>query len=138
RLPRLRHARGVPLPVGADAAGAGTGRTEGDARLRRHPGAGLDVRLPGGDPRVEIKAPVPQIPVPFWKDVKDLQEWETHHKRRPESGDKYSALFEQVTEGIHNFPGGFALTTVADGFFNWARKSSVWPVSFGLACCAIE
>ena len=30
------------------------------------------------------------------------------------------------------------MTTVADGFFNWARKSSVWPVTFGLACCAIE
>jgi len=21
---------------------------------------------------------------------------------------------------------------------NWARKSSIWPFSFGLACCAIE
>ena len=30
------------------------------------------------------------------------------------------------------------VTTVADKFFNWARKSSVWPVTFGLACCAIE
>ena len=30
------------------------------------------------------------------------------------------------------------VTTVADAFFNWARKSSVWPVTFGLACCAIE
>jgi NADH-quinone oxidoreductase subunit B len=87
---------------------------------------------------VEIKPPVPQIPAPVWKDIKDLQEWQTHHQRRPETGDKHSALFEQVTEGIHAFPGGFAVTTVADGFLNWARKSSVWPVSFGLACCAIE
>ena len=87
---------------------------------------------------MEIKPPVPVIPIPLWRDVKDLQEWETHHKERPGAGDKHSSLFEQVTEGIHAFPGGFALTTVADGFFNWARKSSVWPVSFGLACCAIE
>ncbi len=87
---------------------------------------------------MEIKPPVPQIPIPLWKDTKDLQEWETHHQRRPASGDQHSAFFQQVTEGIHSFPGGFALTTVADGFFNWARKSSVWPVSFGLACCAIE
>ena len=30
------------------------------------------------------------------------------------------------------------LTTTVDYFFNWARKSSLWPVTFGLACCAIE
>lgn len=31
----------------------------------------------------------------------------------------------------------FVLSTV-DYVFNWARKSSVWPLTFGLACCAIE
>ena len=25
-----------------------------------------------------------------------------------------------------------------DRVFNWARKSSLWPLTFGLACCAIE
>jgi len=25
-----------------------------------------------------------------------------------------------------------------DGVVNWARRSSLWPVMFGLACCAIE
>jgi NADH-quinone oxidoreductase subunit B len=30
------------------------------------------------------------------------------------------------------------LTTRVDKFFNWARKSSLWPMQFGLACCAIE
>lgn len=30
------------------------------------------------------------------------------------------------------------LTTKVDSFFNWARKSSLWPMQFGLACCAIE
>ncbi len=28
--------------------------------------------------------------------------------------------------------------TSVDALLNWARKSSVWPVSFGLACCAFE
>ncbi len=30
------------------------------------------------------------------------------------------------------------ITTSVDYVFNWARKSSLWPLSFGLACCAIE
>lgn len=32
---------------------------------------------------------------------------------------------------------GFFLTHT-DNLINWARKSSMWPVTFGLACCAIE
>jgi len=28
--------------------------------------------------------------------------------------------------------------TKLDQAVNWARKSSIWPMSFGLACCAIE
>lgn len=30
------------------------------------------------------------------------------------------------------------LLTTVDWFYNWSRKSSLWPVTFGLACCAIE
>jgi len=30
------------------------------------------------------------------------------------------------------------LTTTVDKVFNWARKSALWPMTFGLACCAIE
>jgi len=30
------------------------------------------------------------------------------------------------------------LLTTYDAIFNWARKWSVWPMQFGLACCAIE
>jgi len=30
------------------------------------------------------------------------------------------------------------ITTTLDKLFNWARKSALWPMSFGLACCAIE
>jgi NADH-quinone oxidoreductase subunit B len=30
------------------------------------------------------------------------------------------------------------ITTSVDNLFNWARASALWPMSFGLACCAIE
>ena len=30
------------------------------------------------------------------------------------------------------------ITTTVDSVFNWARRSAVWPMTFGLACCAIE
>jgi NADH-quinone oxidoreductase subunit B len=30
------------------------------------------------------------------------------------------------------------ITTTVDSVFNWARRSAIWPMTFGLACCAIE
>ena len=32
---------------------------------------------------------------------------------------------------------GIIFTTL-DKAVNWARRSSIWPLGFGLACCAIE
>jgi NADH-quinone oxidoreductase subunit B len=40
-----------------------------------------------------------------------------------------------VLEG--KFEGNVIITSL-DWIFNWARSSSPWPLSFGLACCAIE
>ena len=30
------------------------------------------------------------------------------------------------------------VTTTLEELYNWGRKNSIWPLSFGLACCAIE
>ena len=30
------------------------------------------------------------------------------------------------------------ITTTIEQAINWARESSIWPMTFGLACCAIE
>jgi NADH-quinone oxidoreductase subunit B len=34
-------------------------------------------------------------------------------------------------------PDGVVLTSL-DKVVNWVRKNSIWPMTFGLACCAIE
>lgn len=40
--------------------------------------------------------------------------------------------------GIEKFPSkGFALTT-AENLLGWVQSNSLWPMSFGLACCAVE
>jgi len=39
-------------------------------------------------------------------------------------------LEEQLKSGI--------LLTTLDKMVNWSRKSSMWPLLFGLACCAVE
>ena len=33
---------------------------------------------------------------------------------------------------------GVVSITTLDRIYNWGRRSSVWPLMFGLACCAIE
>ena len=45
----------------------------------------------------------------------------------------------KLQEANYDFepPEGVLLTSL-DFAVNWVRKSSVWPVTFGLACCAIE
>ena len=40
----------------------------------------------------------------------------------------------EVPEGLKN---NLVVTSI-DALVNWGRKSSLWPVSFGLACCAFE
>ena len=40
--------------------------------------------------------------------------------------------------GISDTAGSNFVTTQLDKLVNWARKSSLWPATFGLACCAIE
>ena len=41
-------------------------------------------------------------------------------------------------EGLFGAGGPTFLTTKLDFIVNWARRSSLWPMPFGTACCAIE
>lgn len=53
-----------------------------------------------------------------------------------DSSAKNQEKVREVTFGYEQ-PEGLVLTTL-DFAVNWIRKSSVWPMTFGLACCAIE
>ena len=44
-------------------------------------------------------------------------------------------LFDQVNNGLEQQ--GFFVTRLND-LVNWARSGSMWPMTFGLACCAVE
>mgnify|MGYP001613840938 CR=1 FL=1 len=39
---------------------------------------------------------------------------------------------------MQKFPGGEIIVTKSEDLFNWAKGSSLWPLTFGLSCCAIE
>ena len=40
--------------------------------------------------------------------------------------------------GIETLLGPNVIVTQLNKLVNWARKSSIWPATFGLACCALE
>ena len=48
------------------------------------------------------------------------------------------ALIHKLPLITEKIPGGQIILTSADFVLNWAKESSLWPMSFGLACCAIE
>ena len=50
-------------------------------------------------------------------------------------GKEQDLILNAVNDEIVNK--GFVIAS-ADKLFNWARSGSLWPMTFGLACCAVE
>jgi NADH-quinone oxidoreductase subunit B len=46
-------------------------------------------------------------------------------------------LFSPGYDVSPEIQGAVAITTI-DRLYNWSRRNSLWPMMFGLACCAIE
>lgn len=44
----------------------------------------------------------------------------------------------EVKRAVKVIPGVNTITTILDKLASWGRRSSLWPLTFGLACCAIE
>ena len=64
----------------------------------------------------------------------DREEGQTVNDLIAVSGEPMEAPSIQVPDDLK----GNLLVTSVDALVNWGRKSALWPVSFGLACCAFE
>lgn len=47
-------------------------------------------------------------------------------------------LIQKLPAAIDPLPGGRHLVDAVDTIVNWARANSLWPLTFGTSCCAIE
>ncbi len=45
---------------------------------------------------------------------------------------------DNLPDALLPLPGGGALLTAIDQVVNWSRANSLWPLTFGTSCCAIE
>jgi NADH-quinone oxidoreductase subunit B len=47
-------------------------------------------------------------------------------------------VYARIDDDDYGFLSNAVVTTTLDKALNWGRKNSIWPMTFGLACCAIE
>ena len=64
----------------------------------------------------------------------DLQEGDFVNQLKATHKEPFAEPLVEVPQDISR---NVAVTTI-DALLNWGRKSAVWPLSFGLACCAFE
>src|ERR1700740_2828559 len=119
-------------------------------RLRRLRGLAHQVRralLPGGDPVHRLRSG-DRVPVSVGgRPRPDRAVRRRGHERLPDHPG--GRLHLRVAQGsarlglsVESAAEGFAqrgfLTTQLDHLVGWARTGSLWPMTFGLACCAVE
>lgn len=67
--------------------------------------------------------------------------WEMDRAEGLAIGSMKSSSTEQYPDPLIDVPDDLqrnVMVTALDELINWGRKSTVWPLSFGLACCAFE
>src|SRR5579864_2808728 len=113
RLDSLHHLRsrgGLPLSLGGLAELDRALRLLVDDRVPRGADGGLHLRMEEGGARMGVTTPIV-------------------------TSASQEAILRQASQEIQDK--GF-LVTQLDRLVNWARTGSMWPMTFGLACCAVE
>ncbi len=64
----------------------------------------------------------------------DVEEGQVVSEMRRTNAQPYPEPLIQVPEDLSRN----VMVTSVDALLNWGRKSALWPVAFGLACCAFE
>ena len=76
------------------------------------------------------------VKIPLYQSTWDVDREEGEYINNLKSSHTV-ALSEPIIDVPDDLQRNLAVTTV-DALINWGRKSAVWPLSFGLACCAFE
>src|SRR5436190_17068163 len=130
-LHRLRHRDRVPVPARGAAARPRVVRIRRVRLLRADPARRLRLHLAQGRARVgHLMAPGPNQHEP-----KRLRDYGLQSERLlwPTKG---PSQFEEEL-GADEIEHALGLTTLGKAV-RWAQTKSMWPDTFGLACCAIE
>src|SRR5581483_2429323 len=114
----LRHRDRLPLPAGRDPPPARVVRVLRVPRVPRHPLRRLRLHLAEGGAGVALEKPLRQLGL---------------HSERLLMPTKASRFEDEVADLEQKV----GLTTLAKAVA-WAQTNSMWPDTFGLACCAIE
>src|SRR5688572_25588583 len=113
----LRPRSGVPVPLGSDAGSDRRVRLLVDDDLPRRPDGRLHLRMEKGSAGMGVSTNLAPPVGPL------------------APGAAQDQAIRQVTDELQDK--GFVVAHM-DKLVNWARTGSLWPMTFGLACCAVE
>src|SRR5689334_13394267 len=124
---RFRPRSGVPVPVGGQPRLHALERLDGDDDLPRRAWPRPCLCLEEGGSRMGVMLRGPEDRMPTEEELARLA------GLVPGEVDRQKLL--EVQQSLNEK--GFMVTTAED-LFTWARTGSLWWMTFGLACCAVE